>query len=309
VLCPHCGSRNVVGAMTCVVCAGALPQPQAAATPKEAPQVRPEILRARRPSPLIPPGTEGLPPSSSGEVVAHEEQVAAPAPVPVPLPESEPVPAAEAKPPPAAAVEPPRRSPPTRPTPAVGVRHAVSSSPPAVAPPSADPAPAPSGAPAALEAFEVVPGAAPLGRTIVAMLVDGVVALAPAAVVASLLAPEPSPSATLFEHVVTAMLLTPACTTAFVVTAVALHAVHFALTIPKFGSSLGGSVVGLGLRSNSGALLGPTRAAVRGLLGGVSAAVFLAGPLYALWVDAQRRSLGDLLGGTHPVRHQLGGGR
>lgn len=250
--CPSCGTQNVVGALTCVVCGGALPQEAVVA--QGAPMLRPEILRARRPTPLAPPPLEGLPlrgdPQDRLEAQVRE---------------------------------------------------------PAVGPPSSDPAPALSGHPHASRTYIVEPGAPAPGRVLVAGLVDGMVALAPAAVVASFLAPDRPAAEGLLTTLVEALLLTPACTMTLIITGTALHTLHLGLTLPRFGATLGGSVFGLGLRTRSGEVPSAVRATVRGLVGAITAFAFLAGPLYALWVDVGRRTLGDLVARTMPVRHRLGG--
>jgi uncharacterized RDD family membrane protein YckC len=136
-------------------------------------------------------------------------------------------------------------------------------------------------------------------RYLIAALIDGVLAGGPALALALMLTPDDG--APFLERVIQTLLLTPSAMLVFIVTSALLSTVHHAALLPRRGATVGGLLTGVGLRVHDGSVAKLPRAAIRGLATAFGAFVFLAGPLYALWVDDNRRALADRIAGTRLV--------
>jgi uncharacterized RDD family membrane protein YckC len=132
-----------------------------------------------------------------------------------------------------------------------------------------------------------------------AALIDGVLAGGPALYLA--LAVGGDDGTPFLERVIQALLLTPTALVVFVLTAVLISTVAHALLVPRVGATVGGLATGVFLRSLDGSGASPPRAALRGFVTALASLAFLAGPLYALWVDDGRRAIADRLAGTRLV--------
>lgn len=144
-----------------------------------------------------------------------------------------------------------------------------------------------------------------LARYALASLVDGGITAAPALALAFAIAGDPG--APFLERVIQTLALSPSGLIVFVVGAVIVSAAHHAVLVPRLGATAGGVVTGIGVRSMDGSPVHAVRAATRGALMALTSAVFLAGPLYALWIDDGRRGLADRVARTRLVTRLAGG--
>lgn len=149
-------------------------------------------------------------------------------------------------------------------------------------------------------------------RLLLAQLIDATLAGTAASAAAYFVAPTVD-SAELATtgplQIVELVLLNPLLMVVFALAAITASALHHAAAVPALRGTIGDRIAGLMLISTSTGR--PPRRALAALRGAIAAATalpFAAGPLYALWLQAFRKSPADLVARTALVRRE-GAGR